>query len=123
MIIDHALYWMPVSGEDKARYLTSILNAPMTTELVAVYQSRDLFGGRDFDKNVWRLPIPKFDPVDPLHMRLVDLAAKAEEVAVGVDTGAYGFQKHRRLVRDALAKAGITAPINATVKTLLGQDG
>ena len=123
VIIDHKLYWMPASGEDEARYLTSIINAPVTTELVAVYQSRGLFGGRDFDKNVWRLPIPKFDPTDPLHMRLVNLAAEAEEVATEVDAGTYGFQKHRRLVRDALAKAGITEPLNAAVKTLLGEDG
>ncbi|QQN47351.1 N-6 DNA methylase [Corynebacterium kefirresidentii] len=121
-VIEHKLYWMPANGKEEARYLTAILNAPVTTELVAVYQSRGLFGGRDFDKNVWRLPIPKFDPADPLHMQLVDLAAKAEEVTAGVDAGTYGFQKHRRLVRDALAKAGITEPMNTAVKTLLGED-
>lgn len=122
VIIDHKLYWMPASGEDEAKYLTAILNSPVTTEMVAVYQSRGLFGGRDFDKNVWRLPIPKFDPADPLHAQLVDLAAKAEEVAAGVDAGTYGFQKHRQLVRNALAEAGITEPMNTAVKTLLGED-
>ncbi|MDK8846158.1 N-6 DNA methylase [Corynebacterium sp. MSK297] len=121
VIIDHTLYWMPASGADEARYLAAILNAPVTTELVAAYQSRGLFGGRHIDKNVWRLPIPKFDPADPLHMRLVDLAAEAEDVAAGVDAGTYGFQKHRRLVRDALAKAGIAEAMNAAVKTLLGE--
>jgi len=122
VIIDHTLYWMPASGADEAQYLTAILNAPVTTEMVAEYQSRGLFGARHIDKNVWRLPIPKFDPADPLHTQLVDLAAKAEEVAAGVDAGTYGFQKHRRLVRDALATAGITEPMNAAVKTLLGED-
>ena len=122
VIIDHTLYWMPASGEGEAKYLTAILNAPVTTEMVAVYQSRGLFGGRHIDKNVWRLPIPKFDPADPLHTQLVDLADKAEEVAAGVDAGTYGFQKHRRLVRDALVTAGITEPLNAAVKTLLGED-
>ena len=121
-LTEHALYWLPASGEGEAKYLTAILNAPVTTEMVAVYQSRGLFGGRHIDKNVWRLPIPKFDPADPLHAQLVDLAAKAEEVAAGVDAGTYGFQKHRRLVRDALVTAGITEPLNAAVKTLLGED-
>lgn len=121
-VIEHKLYWMPANGKEEARYLTAILNAPVTTEMVAVYQSRGLFGGRDFDKNVWRLPIPKFNPAVPLHMQLVDLAAKAEEIAAGVDAGAYGFQKHRRLVRDALTKAGITEPMNIAVKNLLGED-
>ena len=55
-------------------------------------------------------------------MQRVDLASRAEEVAAGVDAGNYGFQKHRRLVRDALAKAGITEPMNTAVKTLLGED-
>ena len=122
VIIDHTLYWMPANGEDEARYLTAILNAPVTSELVAEYQSRGLFGARHIDKNVWRLPIPKFDPINQLHSQLVDLAAKAEEVASGVDAGTHGFQKHRRLVRDALAKAGITEPLNTAVKTLLGED-
>ena len=121
-VIEHKLYWMPANGKEEARYLTAILNAPVTTELVAEYQSRGLFGGRDFDKHVWRLPIPKFDSTDPLHMQLVDLAAKAEEVTAGIDAGTYGFQKHRRLVRDALAKAGITEPMNTAVKTLLGEN-
>lgn len=120
-VIEHKLYWMPANGKEEARYLTAILNAPVTTELVAVYQSRGLFGGRDFDKNVWRLPIPKFDPADPLHAQLVDLATKAEEVAAEVDAGNYGFQKHRQLVRQALAEAGITEPMNTAVKTLLGE--
>lgn len=122
VIIDHTLYWMPASSEDEARYLTAILNAPVTTELVAAYQSRGLFGGRHIDKNVWRLPIPKFDPANPLHAQLVDLEAKAEEVAAGVDAGTYGFQKHRQLVRKLLAEAGITEPMNTAVKTLLGED-
>lgn len=121
-VIEHKLYWMPANGKEEARYLTAILNAPVTTELVAKYQSRGLFGGRDFDKHVWRLPIPKFDPADPLHMQLVDLASRAEKIAAGVDAGNYRFQRHRRLVRDALAKAGITEPMNAAVKTLLGED-
>ncbi|QRQ67853.1 N-6 DNA methylase [Corynebacterium tuberculostearicum] len=121
-LTEHALYWLPASGADEAKYLTAILNAPVTTELVAAYQSRGLFGGRHIDKNVWRLPIPKFDPADPLHTQLVDLAAKAEEVAAGVEAGNYGFQKHRQLVRNALAEAGITEPMNTAVKTLLGED-
>lgn len=50
VVIDHKLYWMPANGEAEAKYLTAILNAPITTELVSVFQSRGLFGGRDFDK-------------------------------------------------------------------------
>lgn len=102
--------------------LRSLATASPTCPLLSLIRAKPL-KPRHIDKNVWRLPIPKFDPDDPLHMQLVDLAAKAEEIAAGVDAGTYGFQKHRRLVRDALAKAGITEPLNAAVKTLLGEDG
>lgn len=121
-IIEQTLLWIPTSGVSEARYLTAILNASVTTEMVSVYQSRGLYGARHFSKDVWRLPIPKFDQGDPLHAELVDLAARAEEVAAGVDAGTYGFQKHRRLVRDALAEASITDPLNKAVKILLGEE-
>lgn len=121
-IIEQTLLWIPTSGVSEARYLTAILNAPVTTNLVSVYQSRGLFGARHFSKDVWRLPIPKYNPADLLHTELVELAAKAEEVVTGVDAGSYGFQKYRRLVREMLVEAGITDTMNAVVKTLLGED-
>lgn len=121
-LTEHALYWLPASGEDEAKYLTAILNAPVTTEMVAAYQSRGLFGARHIDKNVWRLPIPKFDQTNAIHVELVDIATKAEEIAAGVDAGTYGFQKHRRLVRDALTAAGITEAQDKMVKTLFNSE-
>ena len=121
-IIEQTLLWIPTSGLSEARYLTAVLNAPITTELVSVYQSRGLFGARHFSKDVWRLPIPKYNQANPLHATLVDLATKSEEIAAGVDAGPYGFQKHRSLVREALTEAGITEPLDKAVKALLGED-
>ena len=28
VVIEHALYWLPTSGEAEAKYLTAVLNAP-----------------------------------------------------------------------------------------------
>ena len=122
VVIEHALYWLPTSGEAEAKYLTAVLNAPITTQLVSIYQSRGLFGGRHIDKNVWRLPIPKYNVDNPLHRELVELATKAEQISAGVDAEACGFQKHRSLVREALTEAGITEPLDKAVKALLGED-
>lgn len=119
-IVDHKLYWLPVRSKQEAQYLTAILNAPVTTEAVALYQSRGLYGGRDFDAYVWRLPIPIFDPQNALHLRLVDLADEAECLASEVDVCEYGFQKVRGLIRDQLQTAGVMPQIDEAVADLLG---
>ncbi|MBC2681283.1 hypothetical protein GSS87_02530 [Corynebacterium sp. 4HC-13] len=36
-IIDHKLYWMPANGISEARFLSAILNAPVTTKMVSIY--------------------------------------------------------------------------------------
>lgn len=120
LIIDHALYWMPAASVDEARYLTAILNAPVTTQAVSVYQSRGLFGARHFDKYVWRLLIPTYDENTDTHVLLATLAAAAEREAarVQLDSGA-GFQAARKKIRGALETAGIATQLNALVTDLL----
>lgn len=120
-VIDHKLYWMPARNIEEAQYLTAVLNAPVTTETVAEYQSRGLFGARDFDTYVWRLPIPTFNKDDNLHLEIVELAYQAEGVAAGLDLEGLGFQKARKVVRDALAKAGLHSRLNDAVGSLLGE--
>lgn len=118
-IVEQTLLWIPTSGIEEARYLTAILNAPVTTKMVSVYQSRGLFGARHFTKDVWRLPIPKFNPEDTRHQELVALAMRAEEVAEAVEIDGYGFQKARKLIRNALDTKGATLKINELVTELL----
>lgn len=121
IIAEHKLYWVPVRGLDEARYLTAVLNAPITTELVREYQSVGLFGGRDFDTYPWRLAIPQFDKDNALHQQLVELAGRCEEIAASIPDGSLGFQKVRSLVRNNLREAGIQEQLNDTVSVLLGR--
>ncbi len=118
--LDHKLYWMPVRNIDEARYLTALLNSPSLTEAVSVYQSRGLFGARDFDKYVWRLPIPVYEAANPLHAQLTELAEQAEIIAGDVNLDGVGFQKARQLIRSALDAAGITSAIDSVVVQILG---
>ena len=37
------------------------------------------YGARDFEKHGWKLPIPRYDADDPLHVRLSQLGATAEQ--------------------------------------------
>ena len=119
-IVDHKLYWAPVGSIEEGRYLCAVLNAPCYTVLVEPYQSRGAFGPRDFDKYVWVLPVPLFDASDRLHGALAELGQEAERVASTVPKPSRGgFQAHRRLVREALASAGLATEMDDAVRRLL----
>lgn len=119
IIIDHQLYWIPVRSLSEARYLTAILNAPITTELVKEYQSIGLFGGRHFDTYPWRLAIPAFEAGNAIHEELVSLSAACEEIAAEVPEGGQGFQKMRAAIRERLDKEGLSDRLDQAVSELL----
>jgi hypothetical protein len=119
-VIDTKLYWAAASSIEEAQYLTAVLNSPCVTRLVTPMQSRGEHNPRDIHKQVWRLPIPLFDPTDAVHRQLVDLAAKAEQLAVETDVSAHrAFQAQRRVIREALASQGVSEAIDALVIDLL----
>jgi hypothetical protein len=119
-VIDHKLYWIAPGGEDEARYLEAILNSETVRARAEQYQSRGQWGARDFDKVMFNLPIPRFDPADGLHGALADAAAEAEHVAAVVELPeGVRFQQARRLVRSALAEAGLSQRIDALVVDLI----
>jgi len=120
-VIDHSLYWAPVATRDEGRYLTAILNSSVLTALVRPYQALGAFGPRHFDKYIWRAPIPLFDAKNAAHENLVQLASEAEVIAGAVSlSGVESFQTVRRLIRDALASAGIASAIDDAVTDLFG---
>lgn len=119
-VIDHTLYWGTVHSIDEGRYLTTILNSDAVHKKVEPLMSEGLFGKRHIDKYVFAVPFPLFDPALEVHMRLVELGTRAEEVAAAVDlSSGQSFQRGRRLVRDALAAAGVAQDIEELVADLL----
>jgi SAM-dependent methyltransferase len=118
-VIDHKLYWATAASIDEARYLIAILNTAELTERVRPYQASGEFGPRDFDKYVFHVPIPLFDPVDDAHIALVDLAERAETVAAGLDVEGLWFTRARQLVRSALDADGVGGDLEEAVQTLL----
>ena len=44
----------------------------------ATFMTKGLYGARDFEKHGWKLPIPRYDASDPLHLQLSELGASAE---------------------------------------------
>lgn len=120
-IIDHKLYWATASSLEEAHYLAGILNSEVVTQRVRPLQARGEHNPRDFDKYVWQLPIPIFDPDDNQHKELSHLAAKAEEIAANVElpTGKR-FEKLRKLVRETVAASTVGVQIEYVVAELLG---
>jgi len=119
-MIDHTLYWATAASAGEARYVCAVLNSPALTLLLAPMQARGEHNPRHFDKLVWRLPIPLFDPADTVHQQLVELATRAEALAAQTDvSGKRTFQAQRRLIREALAREGIADAIDALVLALL----
>lgn len=80
-IIDTSQYWVPVETLDEAFYLAGIINSDRLFEAVEPLCEKGFAGGaiRNVHKHLWRLPIPKFDPADKLH---VALSAAAHELAI-----------------------------------------
>lgn len=119
-VIDHKLYWIKPTGEEEAYYLAAILNSETARSRAERYQSRGLFGARDFDKVMFNLPIPLFSGANSLHRDLTQAGSHAEEVAREVRlVDGEKFQRARRRVREALAEEGIGGEIEKLVEKLL----
>lgn len=117
--IDHKLYWATATGLDEARYLTAVLNSTTLLELVRPLQARGEHNPRDFDKYIFQIPIPLYDPDSPQHRELTELAERAEAVAVAVELPAVSFQAQRRRIRQALDQDGVAQKTDDAVKQLL----
>ena len=119
-VIEHKLYWAPVASRDEARYVTAVLNSQTLARAVTPMQSRGQHNPRDFDMHVFAVPFPAFDDTDESHKVLVELSARAEDVAATVDVDAHRqFQRGRRAVRVALLDDGVQADLDVAVAELL----
>jgi hypothetical protein len=119
-LIEHKLYWAAVGSTEEAHYLVAILNSAPLHRVVEPLMSEGLFGKRDIDKYVFAAPFPTFDAGDTAHAALVGLGKRAEQLAAEVELAkTWGFQKVRRVIRQALRDHGIAAEIDAAVAELL----
>lgn len=119
-IIDHKLYWGAANSVEEARYLEAILNSTVLTERIRPLQARGEHNPRDYDMYVWQAPIPLFDPADPRHASLVNLAASAEEIAAQVELPVgRRFEALRRMIREAIGSTNTGREIEEVVAALL----
>ncbi len=123
-VIDHKLYWAAASTIGEAQYLTAILNSDVLTQLVRPLQARGEHNPRDFDKYIFQLPIPLYDPGNSEHRQLAELAKRAEEATAALELPpGVSFQAQRRRIREALSRDGLGGEINNLTSTLLAVAG
>ena len=119
VVIDHKLIWGDAHTHGEARYLTAVLNSTPILTAVAYLQGRGENNPRDFDKHVFRLAIPGYDPENATQRQLVTLAERAELVAAGVALPEMSFEAQRRRIRQALSSDGVISDIDALAQRLL----
>lgn len=71
VIPDHKLYFIAVTAEDEAAYLTGLLNAPLVSGAVAAYASQLSLGASVAEY----LHLPRYDKANAMHRTLARLAA------------------------------------------------
>ena len=122
-VVESKLYWAAAASADEANYLCGVLNSEVLRASVAPWQSQGQWGARDFHKYVFNVPIPRFDGEDPLHVRIAQHAAVAEEVASRAPPkeGEH-FTRTRRRIRAALAEHGVGRELEALAGELLSLD-
>jgi hypothetical protein len=120
-VVEHSLYWATAADMGEARYLEAILNSDTVTERLRPLQARGEHNPRHYDKYLWQLPIPGYDPDNERHTKLAELAKEAETLAAAVALPAgKRFEALRRLVRDAMAATDVGRQIDREVAALLG---
>ena len=80
-IVDYKLFWIACKDTQEAHYLLAIINSDALYEAVTPLMSKGQFGARDLQKHLWKLPIPEFDPANPLHAEVSDAGKAAAKGA------------------------------------------
>ena len=103
--------------------LAVILNSEKARRGIEGIQAKGQCGARHFEKAMFELPIPKFDPAEPLHLEpWRACGARAETLAVTVDLPErVAFVAARRRIRDALRADRIAGRIDELVSRLLDE--
>ena len=82
-IVDYKLFWVACRDLAEAHYLLSVINSDALADGVNKYTTPNWAGKtRDLQKHLWKLPIPLFDPDDPLHAQVSEAGKVATEGAV-----------------------------------------
>ena len=80
-LVDYTLFWIACSDIQEANYLLAVINSQALYGTVASLMPKGQFGARHLEKHLWKLPIPEFDPDEPLHIDVSEAGRVAAEGA------------------------------------------
>ena len=83
-IVDRKLYQTKCQSEDEAYYVLAVINSEELAAAAATFMTKGLYGARDFEKHGWKLPIPRYDANEPLHVRLSERGKAAERECAAI---------------------------------------
>ena len=76
-LVENLLFWVACKDTDEANYLLAIINSEALYEAVSGLMPKGQFGARHLHKHLWKLPIPRFDPAQELHVTIAEAGATA----------------------------------------------
>ena len=79
--VDFTLFWIACKDMAEAHYLLAIINSESLYDAVTPFMPKGQFGARHLQKQLWKLPIPEFDPTDPLHVAIANAGEAAAQGA------------------------------------------
>ena len=100
-IVDYKLFWVACRYLQEANYLLAIINSDALFENVTPLMSKGQFGARDLQKQLWKLPIPEFDPAEELH---VAISQAGEAAAAGAGRQLAQLRQERDRVTVTIAR-------------------
>ena len=79
-IVDYKAFQTICHSEDEAHYVLAVINSDeLATRAKPFCTTNWAKKIRDFQKHGWKLPIPRYDASEPLHVRLSELGRTAEQ--------------------------------------------
>ena len=81
VIVDYTLFQVTCSGPDEAYFLLATINSLTLEDAVVPLMSKGQYGARHLQKQLWKLPIPKYDAGIEVHSKLSELGRAAEHSA------------------------------------------
>ncbi len=77
VLVENVLFWIPCKSIKEANYLLAIINSDRLYYAVQPLMNKGQFGARDLHKQLWKLPIPEFNPNEKLHADIVQAGERA----------------------------------------------
>lgn len=119
-VFEHTLYWCTPSTPDEAHYLAAVLNSDVLTKRLRPLQARGEHNPRHYDKYVWNIAVPRFDPSNAHHAELARLGLAAKTLADAVQLPERTrFEVMRGTIRRAVGESDVGRDIERAVAALL----